>query len=636
MTLDGIWSRIRQLSSTVAILRLLLVLALVGPAAVLALVSYQSRTLLIGNATNRAVRMAELLAQHASATFDTYNVALSRIEEHLLHAEGQFQEQPLHAYLSEIDQDMKSVDGLVLIDANGMPLAHSRYFPAPKTYVGDRDYIRNLQEAPAKEAPGDGAADLKRPAQVRGREGLVVGAPIRSRYSGKIVLVVARARKDLTDRMNGALVVSISHSYFEDFYRTLALTPSDRVALVRADARVLVQIPPAPGRPMIDPEAPGRSAFVALASADPVVARRLSEGTVDYVSPVDEVRRISGLRKLDGYPVYVEVGFAVDAVLEPWRRQVLVNLAVAVLATLVLFAVARLALSKTRAEALMQERVLAEAHRRADAEAALRQAQKMEALGQLTGGIAHDFNNLLNIVLVNLELAAKRLSERPAKELAKGSAKESATGSAAGPDKLDGYIRGATQGAERGVALTRRLLAFACRTESAPAAVQVSALVFGLLDLLGQAAGAGVRITLDCPRGLRPARADANELETALLNLVVNARDAMPEGGRVHIAVREEGGGQAAKAGTGASEPFVVLSVKDTGRGMDAAMLARVTEPFFTTKEAGSGSGLGLAMVDRFASQSGGRLRLESRPGAGTTAEIWLPAAPAQEIAEIR
>ncbi|GEO98473.1 hybrid sensor histidine kinase/response regulator [Methylobacterium haplocladii] len=588
--------RIRQTDSAVGVLRLLLILSLTGPMVVLAFVTFQGRTLLLDNATNRTTRMAELLAQQVSSAFDGYNVALSRIEEHLVHSEGAFQEQPLHEYLAEIDRDMSTVDGLVIVGEDGKALAHSRYFPVPKTYIGDRDYIRSVTAAPEVDAAGRDSHVL-----LQGRDGLTLGLPVRSRFSQKVVLPASRARRDLTGQIAGTFIVSISQRYFEDFFRALALTPSDRVALVRADSRVLVQIPASPGRPSIDPQETGTLDAVALAANDANLARRLDEGTIDYVSPLDDARRISGFRKVDGYPIYVEVGFAVDGVLTPWRRQAAINLVIAVLATLVLFTVTRLALRKTRDEAAMHGLMLAEARQRIEAESALRQAQKMEALGQLTGGIAHDFNNLLNIVLVNLELAAKRLGDRQGPDL----------------DRLDGYVKSATQGAERGVALTRRLLAFAHRQEVAPGPVKIPDLVTGLVDLLGQAAGARVRITLDTPRGLPAVLADPNELETALLNLVVNARDAMPEGGRIHIAVREDG----------TSPRHLVLSVKDTGCGMDAAMLTRVTEPFFTTKELGKGSGLGLAMVERFATQSGGRLTLESRPGQGTTVEIFLPVA---------
>ncbi|GEP09641.1 ATP-binding protein [Methylobacterium gnaphalii] len=570
------------------LLRLLLVLSLIVPTAVFAFVTLQSRALLLDNATNRTTRMAELLAQQAAATFDGYNAAFSRIEEHLLHTEGQFQEKLLHEYLSTIDRDMRSVDGITIVDADGAAIAHSRYFPVPKTYVGDREYIQNAT-----------AANRDRPGLLQGRDGLVIGLPVRSRISGKTVLLTSRGRHDIPGATHGALVIAISQQYFEEFYRTLALNQSDRVALIRADTRVLAQIPPIPGRPSIDPEQTGALGPITTAAASEAGIRHLADGTIDYVSPLDGARRISGFRKVDGYPVYVEVGFAVDNVLAPWRSQVLINLIIAAIATLLLFSVARMALVKSRDEAAMQALLLAEEHQRVEAESALRQAQKMEALGQLTGGIAHDFNNLLNVVLVNLELATKRLTGRRPEDI----------------ERVDGYVKSASQGAERGVALTRRLLAFAHRQEDeAPVVVPVSDLVVGVLDLLGQAVGSKIRITLDAPRGLRPVRVDPTELETALLNLVVNARDAMAGGGRVHISVREEGN-------------TIVLSVKDTGRGMDAEMLKRATEPFFTTKESGKGSGLGLSLVERFATQAGGSLRLDSHVGTGTTAEIRLPVA---------
>lgn len=586
--LGGLGGSFRHARSATGLLRLLLVLSLIVPSAVFAFVTLQGRALLLDNATNRTTRMAELLAQQAAATFDGYNVAFSRIEEHLLHTEGQFQEKMLHEYLSDLDRDMRSVDSIAVIDEKGAAIAHSRYFPVPRTYLGDREYIQNATPA-----------TRDRPGSLQGRDGLVIGLPVKSRISGKVVLLASRARHEIPGAANGTLVMAISQQYFEEFYRTLALTKSDRVALIRADTRVLAQIPAAPGRPSIDPEQMGSLGPITTATASEIGIRQLTDGTIDYVSPIDGARRISGFRKVDDYPVYVEVGFSVDNVLAPWRSQALINLVITAIATLLLFSVARMALVKSRDEAAMQSRLLAEEHQRLEAESALRQAQKMEALGQLTGGIAHDFNNMLNIILVNLELAAKRLTDRRPDDL----------------ERVDGYVKGATQGAERGVALTRRLLAFAHRKEDEdPVVVQPSDLVVGVLDLLGQAAGSKVRITLDAPRGLRPIRVDPNELETALLNLVVNARDAMSEGGRIQISVREEG-------------RMVVLSVKDTGHGMDAEMLKRATEPFFTTKESGKGSGLGLSMVERFATQSGGSLRLDSQPGAGTTAEIRLPAA---------
>ncbi len=236
------------------------------------------------------------------------------------------------------------------------------------------------------------------------------------------------------------------------------------------------------------------------------------------------------------------------------------------------------------------------------AEAALRQSQKIEAIGQLTGGVAHDFNNLLSVVLGNLELLRKRLRD---------------------DDKSKALLENAVEGAERGAALTQRMLAFARRQDLDPQAVDVSALVRGMADLLQRSIGPMVRIETHFPLRLPPALVDANQLELALLNLVVNARDAMPEGGTITIAGREEGSG-----------PFIRLSVTDTGEGMDETTLARATEPFFTTKGTGKGTGLGLSMVHGLAEQSGGGFALRSRKGEGTTAEIWLPLATAQVVDE--
>ncbi|WP_262032314.1 MHYT domain-containing protein [Microvirga sp. Mcv34] len=239
------------------------------------------------------------------------------------------------------------------------------------------------------------------------------------------------------------------------------------------------------------------------------------------------------------------------------------------------------------------------------AEEALRQAQKIEALGHLTGGVAHDFNNLLAVVLGNLELLRKRLPDDP---------------------KATRLLDGAVQGAQRGAALTQRLLAFARRQELTAEPVDVPDLVKGMTDLLQRSIGPMVQIETRFPLGLSCAHVDGHQLELALLNLAVNARDAMPEGGTIVIAAGEQtvepDDGSALLPGR-----YVCLSVTDTGEGMDEATLAHAMEPFYTTKGVGKGTGLGLSMVHGLAAQSGGKLVLRSQKGKGTTAEIWLPVA---------
>lgn len=234
------------------------------------------------------------------------------------------------------------------------------------------------------------------------------------------------------------------------------------------------------------------------------------------------------------------------------------------------------------------------------AEEQLRQAQKMEAVGQLTGGIAHDFNNLLTVVMGSLQLLRKRLPSHDA--------------------RVDQLLDMAEQGTARGAALTQRLLAFGRRQTLLPEALNIPDLVLGMSDLLRSSVGVGVQIETHFPPGLPRALVDANQLELVLLNLAANARDAMAGEGRLIIAVREE---------RDAAGSYVVLSVTDTGAGMDEATLARATEPFFTTKGIGKGTGLGLSMVHGLAAQSGGKLVLKSAQGIGTSAELWLPAVTA-------
>lgn len=250
-----------------------------------------------------------------------------------------------------------------------------------------------------------------------------------------------------------------------------------------------------------------------------------------------------------------------------------------------------------RIEERTQERELALAQ--------LFEAQKVDTIGQLTGGMAHDFNNLLMAILGSLELMKKWLPTDDARMLR--------------------LLDNARQAAERGSALTQRLLAFARRQELKPEAVDVARLVSGIEDLLQRALGQSVRIAKSLPADLPPVCVDANQLELALLNLSVNARDAMPVGGVLGIAARVEEMTEA-KDGLQAGA-YVRITVSDTGLGMDEATLARATEPFFTTKGPGKGTGLGLSMVHGLAAQSGGRLKLSSKPGKGTIIDLWLPRA---------
>ncbi len=239
-----------------------------------------------------------------------------------------------------------------------------------------------------------------------------------------------------------------------------------------------------------------------------------------------------------------------------------------------------------------------------EARDALFQAQKLEAIGQLTGGIAHDFNNLLMVIQSSMELLRKRVPD---------------------DERLHSLIDNATEGVKRGTSLTQRMLSFARRQDLDHKPVNLQELVFEMTDLLQRSLGPLIMVEARFPMGLSMVRADLNQLESALLNLAVNARDAMPAGGPLTISAREENlpNGNSLRLTPG---KYVCLSIEDKGEGMSEDMINRATEPFFTTKGVGKGTGLGLSMVQGFAEQSGGCLRLRSQKDVGTTAELWLPA----------
>jgi signal transduction histidine kinase len=254
----------------------------------------------------------------------------------------------------------------------------------------------------------------------------------------------------------------------------------------------------------------------------------------------------------------------------------------------------------------LEKRVEERTREREVAMAQVHEMQKMESLGQLTGGLAHDFNNLLMGILGCLQYIGKRIPDDP---------------------KSKRMVKAAQESAERGAALTKRLLAFARRQELHPEAIHLGSLIDGLSEMLRRSVGPTIGIDLQLSDDLDLIEADPNQLELALLNLTLNARDAMPEGGRIIIRARNADMSNAMVALQ--SGRYVEVSVIDDGAGMDEATLKRCTEPFFTTKERGKGTGLGLSTVQGMAVQSGGAIHITSRPGAGTTVNLWFPVAAA-------
>jgi signal transduction histidine kinase len=261
----------------------------------------------------------------------------------------------------------------------------------------------------------------------------------------------------------------------------------------------------------------------------------------------------------------------------------------------------------------LEERIEERTREREQAMAQLFEAQKVDTIGQLTGGVAHDFNNLLMAILGSLQSLKKRIGEDP---------------------KSHRLIDNALQGAERGASLTQRLLAFARRQELRPEVVDLRDLISGMQDLLHRGLGPGVTLRHEISARLPKVVVDANQLELAILNLALNARDAMPEGGELTISATPS---ETATEGPGGLRPgsYVSIRVSDTGEGMDEETLARATEPFFTRKGVGKGTGLGLSMVHGMAGQSGGGMHIRSKVGVGTEVELWLPQSPHEFVQDV-
>ena len=259
----------------------------------------------------------------------------------------------------------------------------------------------------------------------------------------------------------------------------------------------------------------------------------------------------------------------------------------------------------------LEQRVIERTNERELALRQLHESQKMETIGQLTGGVAHDFNNLLAVILGSLSLLRKGLPSDP---------------------RTSRLLDGAIQGAERGATLTKRLLAFARRQELKLEAVEVQKLIPEMQDFLRQTIGPAIAIILDIPADLPPVKIDANQLELALMNLAVNSRDAMPNGGTLTISCHADSTETGALPSTLTTGDYIRISITDSGEGMSDETLAKAMEPFFTTKGVGKGTGLGLSMVHGLTAQCNGAMTIASRPGRGTTVTLWLPTASASDL----
>jgi two-component system NtrC family sensor kinase len=329
-------------------------------------------------------------------------------------------------------------------------------------------------------------------------------------------------------------------------------------------------------------------------------------GGVQTVGGTDGIRRLVALQQVGPYPLYVATSLRYDVIERDWLAKALVTFGFALAAMAALGAASWMALRTARSEDAATREWHREAARRETAEKALRESQRMEAIGQLTGGVAHDFNNLLMVVNGNLQILRKRL----------------------GTSEHDRQLAAISGAIGRGATLTRHLLAFSRRQALQPRTIDLLELMPGLCELLSHSLRENIRLECNVEPDTWPIKADPAELELALLNVAVNARDAMPGGGTLTISTRNATVDDFLALAGEMSGEFVLISMHDTGSGVPPELLNRVFDPFFTTKAPGKGTGLGLSQVYGFSRQSGGTVTLQSPPGRGTTVTLWLPRSP--------
>ncbi|MGA2126404.1 MAG: ATP-binding protein [Xanthobacteraceae bacterium] len=551
--------------------------ALIVPAALFTYASWLNYRTTYRAADERVTRSLDVMHEQTLRVFRSVELAFGAVDDMVRGMSDddiRADENDLHARLAAIDKALSQADAITVFDRSGHPLVSSRTYPVSRALdVSGQDFFAG---------------------HVDRDDGLFFGDVIAPQPAGEPYFTLSRRRSSPGGAFTGVIEASIIPRDFTDFYARIGEFDGRYYALLREDGFILARYPVAhlPAR-LVDP-APIMKA----------IARKSAQGIYTATSQLDGVERRIGYRRMEAFPIYLLAGIETAAVLAEWRSTMMSHLIFGIPASLLLFGAIGAVLRRTRG-------LYAETDRRAVAEDALRQSQKMEAVGQLTGGVAHDFNNLLTIIIGNLEIAQRSLDAWN-----EGAA-----------DRLRRSVNNAMRGASRAADLTKRLLAFSRRQPLAPKPIEVNKLIVGISEFLRRSVGERIGIETVGAGGLWKVEADPGELETAIINLAVNARDAMPDGGKLTIEtgnayLDENYCRQHHDVSPG---QYVLIAVSDTGTGMSRDTAERVFEPFFTTKTVGQGTGLGLSQVYGFVKQSGGHVKIYSEPGEGTSVKIYLP-----------
>jgi signal transduction histidine kinase/CheY-like chemotaxis protein len=556
-------------------------------------------------ADERIARALDVMQEQALKAFQSMDLALDTIDGLLgdrSAGEIRADEQRLHEQLRRIQKALPEVQSIWIFGPDGRPQVMTREYPAPAALsYADQDYFTE---------PRDGAP------------GIHIGTIHQSVSGGQPYFSFNRARRDRDGKFIGVIEMSLLPSDFIRFYSQLMNTPGMTFELLRADGTVLARFPSRPTPRRLDEGSQFRRAIAASPEAGAFPSR----------SRVDGRQRRFAYRKLPLLPLYVTAGVATAEVDREWIDGMTLHLIFGVPATAFLFGAVVVVLQRTR-------RLYAEQDLREAAEATVRQTQRLDAVGRLTGGVAHDFNNLLTIIIGNLS-TVQRIVEQSLDGAGLNAANLSAANLNAAKARLDRAAANAMLGAKRAATLTQRLLAFARLHPLEPRPLDVNRLLNDFSAFLSRTLGETVALEVVGAAGLWLVSADQAQLETALINLAVNARDAMPDGGKLTLETANAWVDDAYRRINPDVEPgqYVLISVTDTGTGMSRDVAEKAFEPFFTTKGAGHGTGLGLSQVYGFVKQSGGHVKIYSEVGEGTTVKIYLPrlvgAAQAQNAAD--
>ncbi|HEY6834333.1 MAG TPA: ATP-binding protein [Pseudolabrys sp.] len=548
-----------------------MVASLVFPAVLFAFAGWVSYRNFERVTDERIYRSLDILHEHALKVLQTLERTSAEVDEVLRGMSDddiRRNEGALHERLDRIVQALPQLQGMAIIDRNGHPLVSSNIAPVRKDLdFTDRDYFKVQKEGDA----GTYVSTIQRP-----RMGGI----------GHYFFALSKRRPSEDGQFNGIISIAVLPEYFEQFYARMSSNEGSYFGLAREDGTFLARHPALADRQLkLDDRSELRQGI--LAGLDRTIY------SVD--SQLDKVDRRIGYRKLSGFPLYVLAGVEKSAMIGDWFGDISSHLIFGVPLTAFLYAGLALALRRTR-------RLYDEADRREMAEGALRQAQRLEAIGQLTGGVAHDFNNLLMIISGSAQRLRRELTD----------------------EKYTRFLDMIGTATQRGETLTRQLLTYSRKQTLSPEVVDLSHRLPLIRDLLTRSLRSDIEIKVDVPDTICAVRIDPGEFELAILNLAVNAKDAMPGGGTLTLRAKAVTlKGEATEEGLAGD--FVAIRVADTGHGIPADILTRVFEPFFTTKEVGKGTGLGLSQVYGFAKQSGGTATVSSTEGRGTAITLYLP-----------